>query len=219
MENVQLFTLQFTATNCRINAKRLTNWNSCNSGGMKKYRCLMHAYEKETIRLASHIGCAHLQNWNGTNKHTHTNTNTFQMHQNLKFMNETSHSLSGHQLMPFIQRPDSAVIFLILSPIYLSHTLSFFHLSSGIGMCSVLFFIKYAPNIDSNVNEFVVADDVLHWYKIHNQIVYCNQRLRYDAAEKCCDIEKQGQPKEMQSTRGRVKCRTIYLNIVLKIWI
>lgn len=72
MGNVQLFTLQSTATNCRINAKRLTNWNSCNSGGMKKYRCLMRAYEKEMIRLASHIGCAHLQNWNGTNKHTQT---------------------------------------------------------------------------------------------------------------------------------------------------
>lgn len=142
MGNVQLFTLQSTATNCRINAKRLTNWNSCNSGGMKKYRCLMRAYEKEMIRLASHIGCAHLQNRNGTNKHTH-NTNTFQMHQNLKFMNKTSRSLPGYQLMPFIQRPDSTVMFLFLSlSLSLSISLSLSFIFRAVSACVAFFFHK-----------------------------------------------------------------------------
>lgn len=55
-------------------------------------------------------------------------THTFQMHQNLKFMSKTPRFPSGFQLMSFIQRPDSVVIFFFLSLFHLSTFIAFlFH--------------------------------------------------------------------------------------------
>lgn len=116
-----------------------------------------------------------------------------EMHQNLKFMNKTSHFPSGFQSVSLIQRPIPCRHSLLPSS---GPTLTD---SANIDMCYIFFNIKYAPSIDyCTIRKMWVVSLSLSlsqsgslfsdWYEMHtteNKLFVANNSQICKQSQKC----------------------------------